>query len=151
MDKKSLISLLSTTLFLASFNSLAERPAAEDETNYSTQVEEVSIVDDMRPAAETEMAPPAVTEKTVVDTEQVSSGDTLAMPGDNSEMVEATAQAIRTLDFPRRGMTQDKVQNELGRPGEIVPAVGQPPISRWIYNDRVVYFEYSSVIHVVAK
>ena len=61
------------------------------------------------------------------------------------------AAAVRTLDFPRRGMSQDKVQNELGRPGEIIPAIGQPPISRWVYEDRVVYFEYSSVIHVVAK
>ena len=151
MDKKSLISLLSSTLLLASFNSQAERPAAEDETNYSTQVEEVTIADDMRPAAETEMAAPIANEDTVVDTEQVPSGDTLAIPNNDTEMVEATAQTIRTLDFPRRGMTQDKVQNELGRPGEIVPAVGQPPISRWIYDDRVVYFEYSSVIHVVAK
>ena len=65
--------------------------------------------------------------------------------------VEARAQAVHKLDFPRRGMTEDKVKNELGRPLEIVPAVGKPPISRWVYNDRIVYFEHSSVVHVVAK
>lgn len=58
---------------------------------------------------------------------------------------------IHLIDFPRRGMTSDKVKNELGQPSEIIPSVGQPPISRWVYDDRTVYFEYSSVIHVVAK
>ena len=58
---------------------------------------------------------------------------------------------IPQLDFPRRGTSQDRVQNELGRPIKIIPAIGQPPISQWIYNDRIVYFEYTSVIHVVAK
>ena len=67
--------------------------------------------------------------------------------------VNQTSQvaAVRVLDFPRRGMSTDKVENELGRPAEIIPSVGQPPISRWVYDDRTVYFEYSSVIHVVAK
>ena len=58
--------------------------------------------------------------------------------------------AVRLLDFPRRGMSMDKVQNELGRPSQIAPAVGQPPITTWVYDDRNVYFEYSTVIHVVA-
>jgi len=78
-------------------------------------------------------------------TETVQQGDVLD--------VNQTSQvaAVRVLDFPRRGMTTDKVENELGRPAEIIPSVGQPPISRWVYDDRTVYFEYSSVIHVVAK
>ena len=49
-------------------------------------------------------------------------------------------------DYPRFNAL--KVENELGRPTEIIPAVGEPPISRWVYDDRVVYFERSSVIHV---
>lgn len=78
-------------------------------------------------------------------TETVEQGDVLN--------VNETSQvaAVRVLDFPRRGMTTNKVENELGRPGEIIPPVGQPPISRWVYDDRTVYFEYSAVIHVVAK
>jgi len=61
------------------------------------------------------------------------------------------AIAVRILDFPRRGMSTDKVKNELGQPGEIISGIGQPPISRWIYDDRTVYFEYSTVLHVVAR
>ena len=103
----------------------------------------------MRPAAEADTSVSA--DEPAPQTEQVVTGDTLTMPEAEPETVEAVAQPVRTVDFPRRGMTQDKVQNELGRPVEIVPPVGQPPITRWVYEDRVVFFEYSSVIHVVAK
>ncbi|VAW66409.1 hypothetical protein MNBD_GAMMA11-3337 [hydrothermal vent metagenome] len=61
------------------------------------------------------------------------------------------SSAVRLLGFPQRGMSTEKVKNELGSPSEVLPAVGQPPITRWIYNDRTIYFEYSAVIHVVAN
>ena len=75
-----------------------------------------------------------------------TTGDVFTMPASSNRGI-----SVPLLDFPRRGMTTDKVENELGRPIDIVPAVGTPPISRWIYNDRVVFFEGSSVIHVVVK
>ncbi len=80
-----------------------------------------------------------------VYTQETQQGDVLNINNSN-DMV-----AVRVLDFPRRGMTTDKVKNELGQPGEIISGVGQPPISRWIYDDRTVYFEYSTVLHVVAR
>ena len=75
--------------------------------------------------------------------------DTPAHKGDYLTMGEVVP--VQVLNFPTRGMSTGKVENELGKPIEIIPAVGQPPISRWVYNDRTVYFEFSSVIHVVAK
>jgi len=78
-------------------------------------------------------------------TQETRQGDVLNV-NDSGEIV-----AVRILDFPRRGMSTDKVKNELGQPGEIISGIGQPPISRWIYDDRTVYFEYSTVLHVVAK
>ncbi len=72
-----------------------------------------------------------------------------AFAGDELEMGEVIP--VNLLSFPTRGMSTGKVENELGRPNEIIAAIGTPPISRWVYNDRTVYFEYSSVIHVVAK
>lgn len=95
-----------------------------------------------RPGMKTE-SPQAAAPQT--KTETIKQGDVLDLNN------TTTVASVKSLDFPRRGMTTDKVQNELGRPNEIVPAIGQPPISRWIYDDRTVYFEYSSVIHVVAK
>lgn len=76
-------------------------------------------------------------------------GDVLDMP--QPELNQPETATLSLLDFPRRGMDQEKVQSELGSPVEIKSAVGQPPITRWIYNDRVVYFEYSTVLHVVAR
>ena len=141
MDRKYIINLLGSAMIMVSTASYAERPAAEDSAPASSEAATMAE-DDMRPAAEVAAEP-----ATTVRTETQTTGDVMTMP----ESVEAQPQAVRKLDFPRRGMSQDKVQNELGRPLEIVPAVGQPPITRWVYNDRVVYFEYSSVIHVVAK
>ena len=71
--------------------------------------------------------------------------------GDTLEMQPGETIAITPLDFPRRGMTMDKVKNELGQPVEISPTVGEPPITSWTYPDRVVFFEHANVIHVVEK
>ena len=60
-------------------------------------------------------------------------------------------QHNRLVDFPTRGMDMKKVINELGQPTTRFPAVGNPPITRWKYPDRTVFFEYSHVIHVVAQ
>lgn len=97
------------------------------------------------PAAE----PVAATEPAATESIEVieTSGDVLAMPQPSPDQTDT----VRLLDFPRRGMDQEKVHSELGKPVEIKEAVGQPPITRWIYNDRVVYFERSTVIHVVAR
>ena len=70
--------------------------------------------------------------------------------GDVVELQAGDTLPVSVMDFPRRGMTMEKVKNELGQPHEVSDAIGTPPITTWIYNDRVVYFEYSSVVHVVA-
>ena len=71
--------------------------------------------------------------------------------GDVLKMQPGETIKINQLDFPRRGMSMDKVQNELGQPVDISPTVGDPPITSWTYPDRVVFFEYSRVIHVVER
>ena len=52
---------------------------------------------------------------------------------------------------PTRGMTQASVESKYGSPVSIEAAVGEPPISRWVYADFVVFFEYDRVIHAVIK
>jgi len=71
--------------------------------------------------------------------------------GDAVEIKPGETLGIDHLDFPRRGMSMDQVKGKLGQPVKVDPAVGKPPITRWIYNDRTVYFERSTVIHVVAN
>lgn len=59
--------------------------------------------------------------------------------------------AVKESDVstPTRGMTMDQVSNKFGAPASKVPAVGNPPISRWEYPGFVVYFEREHVIHSV--
>jgi hypothetical protein len=42
------------------------------------------------------------------------------------------------------------VEVRYGAPSQRYEAVGQPPITRWVYPSFVVYFEYSHVVHAVA-
>lgn len=112
-------------LALISSNAVAQRPA-------------MSEYEAAPPAEEQAPAPAASV------TMQQTTGDVL-------EIQPGETVPVTVLDFPRRGMTMDKVQNELGRPVEVSDTVGDPPITSWTYADRIVYFEYSTVLHVVAR
>ena len=66
-------------------------------------------------------------------------------------IAEGLAQAQQTAaQRPARGITMDKVAAKWGTPVAQDAAVGKPPITRWEYNDFVVFFEYDHVIHAVA-
>ena len=75
-------------------------------------------------------------------------GDILQIPDPSTEIKRP---GIVYLDFPQRGTSMQRVRAQLGEPARVIPAVGNPPITRWEYNDRVVFFEYQHVIHTVAK
>lgn len=51
--------------------------------------------------------------------------------------------------MPERGITKTAVRERLGEPQRKVPAVGDPPISRWVYDRFTVYFEHDRVLHSV--
>ena len=59
--------------------------------------------------------------------------------------------AVKETDVatPSRGMTMQQVSSKFGDPVTKVPAVGNPPISRWEYPGFIVYFEREHVIHSV--
>ena len=52
---------------------------------------------------------------------------------------------------PMRGITQAQVEAKYGSPVSKKAAVGDPPISRWEYQNFTVYFEHDRVIHAVLK
>ena len=66
--------------------------------------------------------------------------DTLRMDG---------ASAFEGDGRPTRGMSQASVQSKYGAPSTVKAPVGDPPITRWIYPQYTVYFEYDRVIEVV--
>jgi hypothetical protein len=51
---------------------------------------------------------------------------------------------------PPRGSTMAQVEQRFGTPADRLAAIGQPPITRWVYPAFVVYFEHNLVIHAVA-
>ncbi len=53
------------------------------------------------------------------------------------------------IDMPTKGMSKERVRSLFGEPLEDIPAKGQPPISRWKYQEFTVYFDSNTVIHCV--
>ncbi len=52
-------------------------------------------------------------------------------------------------DMPERGTRMDAVRAALGEPRKVVGPVGDPPITRWVYDEFTVYFEHQRVLHSV--
>lgn len=60
------------------------------------------------------------------------------------------AEVVQTLpSMPPRGVTMEAVRSRLGAPRTRTAPVGDPPITRWIYDEFTVYFEHDRVIHSV--
>ncbi len=78
-----------------------------------------------------------------------ANGDTVQMPSAGTEGLSAQ-QAVQ-MNLPLRGMNTQQVEARFGAPQEKLPAVGKPPISRWVYPDYTVYFEHQYVIHTVVR
>jgi len=78
----------------------------------------------------------------------------LAAPFTAAEVItlplgEQTRQS--DLELPIRSMNKQDVRRDYGDPQEITDAVGEPPISQWVYADYVVYFEDNWVLYSVVK
>jgi len=139
---RSLTALLLTTFFSLVFSPLvfANRPAMEEASEVNKEIEEVAVDTQTEELSSVDI---------IMQQETQQTGDVVQLPAEEIQPGEVIR--IKLLDFPRRGMTMDKVKNEYGQPVSISATVGQPPITSWTYNDRIVYFEYSTVLHVVAR
>jgi hypothetical protein len=70
--------------------------------------------------------------------------DIVKLPGSEAEVVVLN-------NAPSRGMNMRQVEQRFGAPQRHMPAVGEPPISRWEYPSYSVYFERDRVLHTVAR
>lgn len=68
--------------------------------------------------------------------------DTVAIPAGQQG-------ADPSIQRPKTGLSMDQVSRKFGEPDEKLPAVGNPPITRWVYGRYTVYFENTHVIHSV--
>ncbi len=58
-------------------------------------------------------------------------------------------QGNQSVQTPQNGQKKENVEAQYGVPLERIGAVGEPPISRWVYQDFTVYFEHDIVLHAV--
>lgn len=63
-------------------------------------------------------------------------------------LIEQVRQAGR-MEVPVNGLSMSEVEGRFGTPQEKQAAVGDPPISRWVYDRWSVYFEYDRVLYTV--
>jgi len=52
---------------------------------------------------------------------------------------------------PTRGMDMQQVESKFGTPTNVNPAIGEPPITGWVYEKYTVYFEHQYVIHAAVN
>lgn len=60
--------------------------------------------------------------------------------------VENSSQGVLR---PTRGMTMADVEQQFGQAEQQFDAIGEPPITRWVYPEFSVFFEDNVVIHSV--
>ena len=58
-------------------------------------------------------------------------------------------QSARQMQTPRNGLTMSQIRQQFGSPTTELPAVGEPPISRWEYTGYSVFFENDLALHSV--
>jgi len=63
-------------------------------------------------------------------------------------LIEEVRQSER-LKLPENGTSMADVRAKYGEPVNALAAVGDPPITRWDYDQWSVYFEYELVLFTV--
>ena len=81
----------------------------------------------------------------LLSTASISQAEVISIADPRFEVANSSEGVMR----PTRGMSMTKVEQQFGQPEQSSNAVGEPPITRWDYQDFVVYFEHNTVIHSV--
>lgn len=63
-------------------------------------------------------------------------------------LIEQVHQSDR-MNLPVNGMSSDEARTRFGEPESKRAAIGDPPITQWIYDSWSVYFEYELVLFTV--
>ena len=63
-------------------------------------------------------------------------------------LIQEVRQAS-TMNLPANGLSMNEVESRFGSPQQKLAAIGNPPITRWVYDHWSVYFEYDRVLYTV--
>jgi len=66
-----------------------------------------------------------------------------------SMSMAVSEQGDQSVQKPTNGQKMENVETEFGVPIEKIDPVGEPPITKWVYQDFTVYFEHEIVLHTV--
>jgi hypothetical protein len=77
----------------------------------------------------------------------IAQADVMSIADPRAQVPNSSEGVLR----PTRGMSMAEVEQKFGAPEQKFSAVGEPPISRWVYNGFSVFFEHSWVIHSVVQ
>ena len=61
-------------------------------------------------------------------------------------ITESPVNSPEGLPRPSNGQSMQKVRESFGEPVKETPWVGDPPITRWTYEEFTVFFEHNLVI-----
>ena len=75
----------------------------------------------------------------------------IPVQADTLNLYTATAPDGRQIEMPKRGYSMAMVESRFGQPQQKLAAVGDPPITRWVYPGYTVYFEGAYVIQPVPR
>lgn len=65
-------------------------------------------------------------------------------------LIEGVRQSDN-MPVPGNGINQAEVRAKFGAPAQVHQPVGEPPITRWDYEQWSVYFEYDLVLFTVLE
>ncbi len=74
-----------------------------------------------------------------------------AMTSADTLLIDSVSQKSAAVSQATRGMTMDQVARHFGAPSQKMAPVGNPPITRWVYPNHTVYFEYQLVLTSVVN
>jgi len=81
----------------------------------------------------------------------VAVGSLISAPIAMSESVsmQVSDQGDQYQQTPNNGQKMENVEIEFGTPIQKISPVGEPPITKWVYQGFTVYFEHEIVLHTV--
>ncbi len=73
----------------------------------------------------------------------------VSTPAATEVLLVDSIQSAPQIQAPQHGLSMTDVRQQFGDPASTLPAVGEPPISRWEYTDFSVFFENDLALHTV--
>jgi hypothetical protein len=73
----------------------------------------------------------------------------LSAPALADVLIIDEVRQVERMDLPKNGQSKQAIEARFGAPANKQGAVGDPPISRWDYDQYSVYFEHDLVLYSV--